>query len=89
MFELPVKERCYSLDIAHDLLVTATAERRLHMFDLKNLRLPIGPGLESPLKHQTRSVACFPDANGFAVSSTEGRVAIQLVLAGLRCLVDD
>ena len=33
----------------------------------------------SPLKWQTRVVSCFPAANGFAVGSIEGRVAIQYV----------
>ena len=35
--------------------------------------------LVSPLKWQTRVVSCFPSANGFAVGSIEGRVAIQYV----------
>jgi hypothetical protein len=33
--------------------------------------------MASPLKHQTRIVACFPNATGFAIGSTEGRVGIQ------------
>ena len=35
--------------------------------------------LQSPLKWQTRVIACFPAANGYAVGSVEGRVAIQYV----------
>ena len=35
--------------------------------------------IQSPLKWQTRTVACFPTGNGFAVGSVEGRVAIQYV----------
>ena len=35
--------------------------------------------MPSPLKWQTRVVACFPSANGFAVGSVEGRVAIQYI----------
>lgn len=35
--------------------------------------------MASPLKWQTRVVACFPSANGFAVGSVEGRVAIQYI----------
>lgn len=33
----------------------------------------------SPLKRQTRVVAGFPSADGYAVASIEGRVAIQFV----------
>jgi mRNA export factor len=33
--------------------------------------------MPSPLKWQTRKVACFPDGSGFAISSIEGRVAIH------------
>ena len=32
---------------------------------------------DSSLKAQTRCVRAFPDATGFAVSSVEGRVAIE------------
>lgn len=32
---------------------------------------------ESSLKFQTRCVRCFPDATGFALSSVEGRVAME------------
>lgn len=33
--------------------------------------------VQSPLKWQTRVVAAFPQANGFAIGSVEGRVAVQ------------
>lgn len=32
---------------------------------------------DSSLKYQTRCVRCFPDATGFALSSVEGRVAME------------
>lgn len=32
---------------------------------------------ESSLKHQTRTVACFPDGKGYVLSSIEGRVAVE------------
>ena len=34
---------------------------------------------ESHLKYQTRRVCCFPEGNGFAEGSIEGRVAIKYV----------
>ena len=33
---------------------------------------------ESSLKYQTRSVACYPNARGYALGSVEGRVAMEL-----------
>ena len=35
-----------------------------------------GQSLESSLKFQTRVIACFPAADGFAIGSVEGRVSI-------------
>ena len=32
---------------------------------------------ESSLRYQTRCVRCFPDATGFALSSIEGRIAME------------
>lgn len=69
-------ERCYSMDIRHPLCAVATAEKHVIIYNLAN------PGQEykrmtSPLKHQTRVVACFPNKLGFAVGSIEGRVGIH------------
>ncbi|KAF2184464.1 Poly(A)+ RNA export protein [Zopfia rhizophila CBS 207.26] len=75
---LDCAERIYTMDVKNDLLVIGTAERHIHMVDLKD------PGkiyktITSPLKWQTRVVSCFTDATGFAVGSIEGRCAIQYV----------
>lgn len=32
---------------------------------------------ESSLRHQTRCIRCFPDGQGYGLSSIEGRVAIE------------
>ena len=57
-------------------VVVATSNRRLMAFDAAN-----GAALlmdkESPLKYQTRCVACFPSGGGVAMGSVEGRVAIE------------
>lgn len=73
-------ERCYSMDVAHPLMVVATAERKLCVYDLSNANWQRPYRVEdSPLKHQTRCVRCFPDREGFAIGSIEGRVAIHHV----------
>ncbi|KAH9945304.1 Poly(A)+ RNA export protein [Epithele typhae] len=71
-------ERCYTMDVVYPLMVVGTAERHIQVFNLQNPTTPFKT-LQSPLKWQTRVVACFPAANGFAVGSIEGRVAIQYV----------
>ncbi|KAM5538505.1 hypothetical protein V8D89_007838 [Ganoderma adspersum] len=71
-------ERCYTMDVAYPLMVVGTAERHIQVFNLQNPTTPFKT-LSSPLKWQTRVVSCFPSANGFAVGSIEGRVAIQYV----------
>ncbi|KZV90570.1 WD40 repeat-like protein [Exidia glandulosa HHB12029] len=71
-------ERCYTLDVQYPLMVVGTAERHIQIFNLSNPSTPYRQ-IVSPLKWQTRVVSCFPAANGFAVGSIEGRVAIQYV----------
>ncbi|CDO75792.1 hypothetical protein BN946_scf184934.g7 [Trametes cinnabarina] len=71
-------ERCYTMDVVYPLMVVGTAERHIQVFNLANPTTPFKT-LVSPLKWQTRVVSCFPSANGFAVGSIEGRVAIQWV----------
>ncbi|OCB89411.1 WD40 repeat-like protein [Sanghuangporus baumii] len=69
-------ERCYSMDVVYPLLAVATAERHIQIFNLTNPTTPYRTST-SPLKWQTRVVSCFPSADGYAVGSIEGRVAIH------------
>ncbi|PCH42139.1 WD40 repeat-like protein [Wolfiporia cocos MD-104 SS10] len=71
-------ERCYTFDVVYPLMVVGTAERHIQIFNLTNPTTAFKT-IASPLKWQTRVVSCFPAANGFAVGSVEGRVAIQYV----------
>ncbi|KAI9499644.1 WD40-repeat-containing domain protein [Zychaea mexicana] len=71
-------DRCYVMDTVDQLLVVGTAERHVCIFDLKNPTV-IYKQTVSPLKWQTRAIACFPDAKGFAIGSIEGRIGIQYV----------
>ena len=73
--------------------VVGTADRKIHVVDLNtpgsiyrvshdSLFLRIArrvdiQTIDSPLKWQTRSIACFPSGDAYAVGSIEGRVAIQ------------
>lgn len=78
MLNLP--ERCFAMDCAGSLLVVGTAERHAIIVDLSaNPMQPARPPTATPLKMQTRAVACFPDATGYAMGSIEGRACVQYV----------
>ncbi|EPZ36237.1 WD40 repeat-like protein [Rozella allomycis CSF55] len=68
-------ERCYTMDVQYPHLVVGTAERNILIFNLSNQSLV--KNTVSPLKHQTRTISCFPDGKGYAVGSVEGRVGIE------------
>jgi mRNA export factor len=71
-------ERVYDLDVKDSLLVVATAGRHILTYDVSGQPREHSRK-ESPLKFQSRCIACFPDSTGFAVGSIEGRVGIQYV----------
>lgn len=70
------QNKVYSLSSIENQLVVATSDRKVLIYDVRNLSSP-EQVRESPLRHQTRKVACNPDGQSFAISSTEGRVAIE------------
>jgi mRNA export factor len=72
-------DRVYSMDTAGRLLVVATAEQHIHLVDLQSNPAKFERTIQSPLKHQTRAVAAFPDGQGWATAGIEGRCAINAV----------
>lgn len=64
------------MDVASSLLVVATAERHVCIINLSN-PTQIFKTIPSPLKWQTRTISCFPNAQGFAIGSIEGRVGVH------------
>lgn len=75
---LQLGERVYAMDSLQKLLVVACAERQISIVDL-NQPQQIFKNTMLPLKWQTRTVLCYPQGNGFAVGSIEGRCAIQYI----------
>ncbi|AET40998.1 RNA export factor GLE2 Ecym_7149 [Eremothecium cymbalariae DBVPG len=71
-------ERVYAMDSRQKLLVIGTAERHIIIVDLNNPGQIFRTSM-SPLKWQTRTIACYIEGNGFAIGSIEGRCAIQYV----------
>ncbi|WVY96307.1 hypothetical protein V8G54_028458 [Vigna mungo] len=53
-----------------------TAGRHVNIYDLRNMSQP-EQKRESSLKYQTRCVRCYPNGTGYALSSVEGRVAME------------
>lgn len=73
-FDMP--ERVYAMDVQDNLLVVGTAGRHVIAYDVSGQPRE-HTRKESPLKFQTRCIACFPEATGFAIGSIEGRVGIH------------
>ncbi|ONH66966.1 Nucleoporin GLE2 [Cyberlindnera fabianii] len=78
---IQLPERVYAMDSSQKLLVVATAERHVCIIDLNNPQ-QVSKQAMSPLKWQTRSIACYPAGNGYALGSIEGRCAFQYIDEG-------
>ncbi len=63
------------MDTIDDKLVVGTANRKIRIWNLTNMSMP--ESRESSLKYQTRTIRCFPNKQGFVLSSIEGRVAVE------------
>lgn len=78
--EVRLPGKAYSMCATSDRLVVATSGRVVDVYDLRTLAAPgAAPEQrrESSLKFQTRAVACAPGGAGYALSSVEGRVAME------------
>eukprot|EP00033_Pygsuia_biforma_P001318 GCRY01001493.1.p1 GENE.GCRY01001493.1~~GCRY01001493.1.p1 ORF type:complete len:328 (-),score=49.05 GCRY01001493.1:71-1054(-) len=71
-----LNEKIWAMDISQKYIMVALADRRIVMFDPRNVATPLDTR-ESALRNQTRCVKIFPNEEGYAVSSIEGRVAIE------------
>lgn len=68
--------KVYSMDIIDEKVVVATSDRKVLIWDLRNMsRFEFRR--ESSLKYQTRAIKCFPNKEAYVMSSIEGRVAIE------------
>jgi len=69
-------DKVYTIGMCGEKFIVGTASRKVFVWDLRN------PGCiiqkrESSLKYQTRCIRCFPNKQGFVLSSIEGRVAVE------------
>lgn len=57
--QVTLPERVYAMDVNHPLLVVGCADRHIWVYNLAQPDKPYKQ-VQSPLKWQTRCVACFP-----------------------------
>lgn len=69
-------DKVYSMSLAGEKLVVGTASRKVWVWDLRNMAY-VQQRRESSLKYQTRCLSCFPNKQGYVLSSIEGRVAVE------------
>ena len=72
--ELPGK--VVTLSCAENTLVTSTNDKQVLVYDLRSLETPLEVK-ETPIKYQTRSLECMPNAKGYVIASIEGRVGVE------------
>lgn len=74
---LSLSERVHAMDNRDEIVAVATADRKVTLYDLRNLQTKI---YDTPFLDKTSTaIALFPDKKSFALSSVEGRVAIQYI----------
>lgn len=68
--------RVFALAVSGNRAVVGNSDRSVHIYDLRQTRTP-EQTRESSLKNQTRAIRCFPDGQGYVLTSIEGRVAVE------------
>jgi cell cycle arrest protein BUB3 len=64
------------MGLSGNRLIVGTSKRAVFIYDVRALSTP-EQKRESSLLNQTRCIRGFPDTSGYALSSIEGRVAIE------------
>ncbi len=69
--------KIYGMDYKKNMVACVLSNEKVHIFNITDPNRPFKTE-QSPLKNQQhRTIACFPDQDGYAVGSIEGRVGIQ------------
>lgn len=69
------------MSLCGEKFVVGTAGRKVCIWDLRNMGY-IMQRRESSLKFQTRCIKCFPNKQGYVLSSIEGRAAVEYLDTG-------
>ncbi|KAF0719038.1 Aste57867_1322 [Aphanomyces stellatus] len=76
---LKQSDKVFAMSVHEHLLVVGTANKRVALYDVRRGDAPPIQEMESPLKYQMRCIEFFPDGQGYAIGSTEGRVALEYI----------
>jgi mRNA export factor len=79
---LDLQKKIYTMSMSQSLLVVGMSERLVCYFNMNKLsgvNFAAETCFESHLRYQTRAISCFPEGDGYAIGSIEGRVAIKYV----------
>jgi len=71
-----LQERAYCSDLNGIYAAVGTADRNIYIFDVRQPKAPFKK-MTSNLRYQPRSVKLFPNNQGVAIGSIEGRVGIM------------
>lgn len=69
-------ERVYCMDFANGILAIGCADKKVRVYDVRN-PTNCAKEMETTLIHQFRCLTLFPQQDGVAIGSIEGRVMIQ------------
>mmetsp|Transcript_37258 Transcript_37258/g.58228 ORF Transcript_37258/g.58228 Transcript_37258/m.58228 type:complete len:214 (+) Transcript_37258:492-1133(+) len=69
-------DKAFTMSVTSNRIVVGTSNRHVWIYDVRKLSEP-EQQRESSLKFQTRCIRCYPDGSGYALSSIEGRVAME------------
>ena len=69
------QEKVLTLDTCDEKLVVGLAGKRIRIWNLNNMGMP--ESRDTSLKYQTRAIRCFPNKQGFVLTSIEGRCAVE------------
>lgn len=74
-------DKVFTMSLCGEKFVVGTAGRKVCIWDLRNMGY-ILQRRESSLKFQTRCIKCFPNKQGYVLSSIEGRAAVEYLDTG-------
>lgn len=74
--------KAFSMDVHENSIVIAASGRTMSFIEYKGGTAEKVLERDSSLKYQSRCIRFFPDGEGLAVSSIEGRVAVEYDLPG-------
>jgi hypothetical protein len=73
-------KQVYTVGVSGNQLVVGTALRKVLVWDLRNMGY-VQQKRESSLKYQTRCIRTFPNKQGYVLSSIEGKMGYQYLMA--------